>query len=111
MTNWPEELIPRKDIPAAIQRVMRMPTKPHEHTVRRWYTKGLNGVLLEVIYLGGRVHTTNSRIRDFFECVNATRGRNRKITVPVSAELAFDRQRAKRTSEQLRSKIRNWGAK
>jgi len=111
MANWPEELIPRNDMPAAVKRVMRLPKEPHEATVRRWYTKGINGVLLDVIYIGSRPHTTKSRIEDFFRCISDLSRRTRQPVVSAPSPMKFDKRRAKRVAHQARTMLKNWGAK
>lgn len=42
-------------------------------TVVRWYTKGINGVKLEVVYIGSKPYTDRQRLKRFFDEVTARR--------------------------------------
>lgn len=38
---------------------------PDRQAMRRWYTKGTRGTKLEVVLVGGRVHTSAEAVRRF----------------------------------------------
>jgi len=65
----PKVLIRRKDIPNTVRKMTGRPSNPHEQTVRRWYTRGIAGVKLEIDYIGGEVFTTREALVAFFEGV------------------------------------------
>jgi len=56
-----EPLIPIKDIPG------EFPNRPHIATVWRWVKRGVRGVKLETIVVGGRRYTNVAAIERFVE--------------------------------------------
>lgn len=104
MVAWPEELIARKDIPAVIVELGLSAGELHEQTIRRWYTRGVRGVVLEVRILGGRVYTTRSRLHRFFEQLNSPVMTELQVAKTVAIQ-PFSRKRAQRVGDRLLSKI------
>ena len=55
---------------------------PHEHIVRRWYSKGIRGVRFEVSYIGGEVFVTDREICCFFQQIQITAASGRENDRP-----------------------------
>lgn len=89
-----EAMIPRKEIPAAVRRITGGAKNPHEQTVRRWYSKGVRGVRLEVTYVGGEVFTTHRAIVAFF----------RQVQIAADAS-RFDSQPQPTARRRFRGKV------
>ncbi len=55
----------RKDLisPAAAARLL--PSRPHASTVWRWHLRGIKGVRLKTLVVGGRRYTTAAFLEDF----------------------------------------------
>jgi hypothetical protein len=51
-----------------------LPDRPHQNTVRRWATIGVNGVKLRSVRFGGKRLTTEQWCREFVEAVTAASG-------------------------------------
>ena len=69
----PRALVARRDIPRTVRQMTGRPRNPHEQTIRRWYTKGIAGVKLEIQWIGGEVYTTKEAIISFFEKLTAAK--------------------------------------
>jgi hypothetical protein len=63
----PDDLIPFNKVAAHI------PGRPNVSTLHRWRFRGLSGVKLAVIYVGGRVYVSRAALDRFFEAVNAAK--------------------------------------
>ncbi len=74
-----ERMIPRREIPAAIRRITGGAKNPHEQTIRRWYSRGIRGVRLEVTYVGGEVFTTWRQIHLFLAQVKISAEARRRV--------------------------------
>jgi hypothetical protein len=85
----PERLIPRRDIPGEVRRLTGESKNPHEQTIRRWYSVGCRGVMLQVRYVGGEVYTTERWLKEFFELVTLAASRKFK---PKKTELLPSRK-------------------
>ena len=70
-----------------------IPGNPHCATVWRWATKGVRGVKLATIIIGGRRMVTPQALEDFLIALNADN--------PVSDSPADVSRRAKEASEAL----------
>lgn len=77
--STPRPLVPRRDIPRVVRQLTGRPRNPHEQTVRRWYTKGIAGVVLEIQWIGGEVFTTQDALIAFFEQVTAAKLRRHEV--------------------------------
>lgn len=60
-----ETIIPINDAPAHI------PTRPHVATVWRWIQRGVRGVTLETVLIGGKRYTSAESIQRFMEATTA----------------------------------------
>lgn len=47
-----------------------LPTRPHFATVWRWATRGVKGVILETVLVGGQRFTTEDALNDFLQSLN-----------------------------------------
>ncbi len=61
--NGPEELLP--DALSLAQASRLLPGRPHPSTLWRWRKKGVRGIKLKTVQIGGRVWVTRSAIADF----------------------------------------------
>jgi hypothetical protein len=104
MAKWPEELIARKNIPAAIKAMGYSSGQLHEQTIRRWYTRGVRGATLEVVLLGGRVFTTRSRINKFYDDLNDP-SECSEVEDNKAIDQPFNKKRARRIGNRLLRKI------
>ncbi len=50
-----------------------LPNRPARATLWRWAEKGLHGVILETVWLGGRRYTSQEALQRFLERLNAAR--------------------------------------
>jgi Protein of unknown function (DUF1580) len=50
-----------------------LPGRPHPSTVWRWRKKGVRGIKLETLQIGGRVWVTRSAIADFLTALSGAR--------------------------------------
>ena len=48
------------------------PTRPHCSTVWRWGTRGVRGVHLDTVTIGGRRYTSREAVQRFLEATQAT---------------------------------------
>ena len=48
-----------------------VPGRPHNSTVWRWHQKGVRGVKLETILIGGTRYTSNEALQRFFDRTTA----------------------------------------
>ncbi len=69
-----------RDVPGAVRRMTGVRQNPNIQTVRRWTTKGVKGTKLETIDLGGRIATTETMLRTFFDSINRARSGDRPRT-------------------------------
>jgi hypothetical protein len=79
-TTADDELFPLTEAPASPFVPRRRGRKIHIATVRRWATKGLTGVQLRTIRIGGGVYTSGSMLREFFDKLTAAAGRDESRT-------------------------------
>lgn len=93
--------IPRKDIPAALRRLTGSNKNVHESTIRRWYTKGVKGVVLKVEYVGGEVFTTHANLREFIAATTFVALRKHRKPFVATQPAKFDSQRAQRVKAEL----------
>lgn len=82
-----DELIPLS------QAARCLPNKPGAATLWRWHRRGVNGVKLEIVRVGGRVFTTASAWRDF-----VTRMTSRRDS---TAEVAESEERSEGMLQRL----------
>lgn len=75
----PQRLIPRREIPGEVRRLTGEAKNPHEQTIRRWYTRGVKGVVLRVRYIGGEVFTTRGWLEEFFDLVTVASQRTKRV--------------------------------
>lgn len=52
---------------AQVPRIKWLPKRPHLATIHRWVLKGIRGVRLEVLRVGGTLCTSEARLVAFFE--------------------------------------------
>ena len=45
------------------------PGRPHAGTVYRWHSRGVSGIKLQTIRIGGRRYTNRAWLEEFFEAV------------------------------------------
>jgi len=65
-----------KDEPVSLRQATKIiPGNPSYPSIYRWAVKGRNGVRLETIIIGNKLHTTKSAIQKFFEAVTTSRKR------------------------------------
>ena len=62
-----EPFIGLRSIPGIVRRMTGETKNPHIQTVRRWYIKGVKGITLQVVYVGGNVFTTETMLQTFFD--------------------------------------------
>jgi hypothetical protein len=68
-----------------------VPTHPHVATVWRWIQKGIRGVRLESVLIGGMRYTSKEALQRFFEGSNAsTNGTQSRRTQPVRKQAAIE---------------------
>jgi hypothetical protein len=48
-----------------------LPTKPHISTIHRWRLRGIRGVKLDSVLVGGVRYTSDEALQRFFECTTA----------------------------------------
>jgi len=71
------------------------PGRPHVSTVVRWGTKGVRGVLLETILVGGRRFTSHEAIERFIAAVTAAaNGEPAPTRTPAQRQREHDRAAA-----------------
>jgi hypothetical protein len=68
----------------------KIPTRPNVSTVWRWHNKGIKGIRLETIRIGGTIYTSDEAIARFLEAINepaapAPRPRTRRETAAAVA--------------------------
>lgn len=51
----------------------RLPNRPHVSTLWRWYLRGVRGVRLKTVVVGGRRYTTAAYLEDFVAHLSAPR--------------------------------------
>ena len=66
------------------QLARRLPRKPSPATLWRWHKKGVKGVRLEVVSVGGRTYTTEAAFREFVR-------RQTEVTAAAPAEIPAER--------------------
>lgn len=80
-----EALLQLREIGANLPRPASVPA-PHRITVQRWISRGIRGVKLETVRIGGSVYTSREALARFIERTNS---------VAIAAEPGFDiRQQA-----------------
>lgn len=47
-----------------------VPGNPHQSTFWRWGTRGVRGVVLETVVIGGRRYTSQQALERFFEAID-----------------------------------------
>jgi hypothetical protein len=57
----------------------------HKWTPKRWATVGVSGVVLESVYIGGRMFTDKEMLGRFFEAVAKAKRGPRNIAAPVAS--------------------------
>jgi hypothetical protein len=57
---------------AQVPRIKWLPKRPHLATIHRWVLKGIRGVRLEVLRVGGTLCTSEARLVAFFEKLTST---------------------------------------
>jgi hypothetical protein len=67
-----------------------IPNRPDKATVYRWYARGVAGVKLETLMVGGRRYTSQEAIRRFFERRTATA--DAAISAGSTADLGRQKQ-------------------
>lgn len=104
-----ERMIPRREIPAAIRRITGGAKNPHEQTIRRWYSRGIRGVRLEVTYVGGEVFTTWRQIHLFLAQVKISAEARRRVRYQHLTEsdepTPCDTRRARLFAERVLSRL------
>lgn len=72
----------------------------HKHTPYRWASRGVAGVILDTVQVGGIRCTSETALQRFFAEVDKARAARRKQPVPVRSAAAYSRA-AERAGEQL----------
>lgn len=102
-------LIPRREIPGVFRRLTGGAKKPHEQTVRRWYSRGVcvgkdqPRVTLDVTYVGGEVFTTVAAVKEFIAITTTKRRRKKRrpSLTPKESALAMSADVAMARIESL----------
>lgn len=68
-----EKLVPLADVPALLP-PSRNGRRPHISVIYRWVQKGLHGIRLEALQLGGRRVTSREALSRFFQALSANAG-------------------------------------
>jgi hypothetical protein len=93
-------LTDEKPLPLA-EAARLLPKRPNPATLWRWRTRGIRGVRLQTLMIGGRRHVLPSALRQFIEAVTAApSGRPNGETDDRSPEAK--RQRSPEMSRRLR---------
>jgi hypothetical protein len=85
-----EELVPFQQAPRSI------PTRPNLSTLHRWRQRGIRGVTLETILIGGERYTSREALHRFFERSTAAAD---GIEAPSHPTAARSRQQAEARRE------------
>lgn len=62
-----------------------LPPKPGPSTLWRWHRRGISGVKLETVVIGGRRYTSQEALRRFVDATTAARESSPKTTPDRSA--------------------------
>jgi hypothetical protein len=89
-----ENLIPIQQVAELLPR--NRGKKVHTATIYRWFGRGLHGVKLETVCVGGRRFTTQAAIQSFFEAVTAHRNGD------ITATARIDHKRHEQADAELR---------
>lgn len=73
------------------------PRKVHYHTLRNWTRKGVRGVVLDSVWVGGREHTSRTALARFFAALS----KGRRPILDRSSE----RNRSRLVREQIRAEF------
>ncbi len=65
-----DELIRLRNVPDVLRNIV-MGRKIHSSTVHRWASKGVRGIVLETVSVGGIKYTTKEAIRRFSKACSA----------------------------------------
>jgi hypothetical protein len=80
-----DKYVPLKDV------TKFLPTRPHFATVWRWAMKGVRGVTLDTVLVGGQRYTTEESIKKFLAALNGrpieSRSSRAKQLAAVDSEL------------------------
>ena len=75
------------------------PEGTHVNTLRRWINKGLKGVRLESVAIGGNIFTSEEALHRFLAEVNARRGE--RLTQSPPASTPASRRHAKKLLDEV----------
>lgn len=78
-----EDLFPLTD-------TANIPGRPHPTTVGRWATRGVRGIRLETVRIGGRLYTSAEAVQRFVAALTATDGLVAAVP-PASCTEDYDR--------------------
>lgn len=92
--------VPLRAAPAAWAEITSTP-RPHFAQIERWRTRGVRGVVLPTVLIGGRRYTTRDALQWFAAAVNAADAAPRKAGVasPLNARQRAALERAGLASE------------
>lgn len=77
-----------------------LPSRPHVSTLWRWRQRGICGVKLESVNIGGRTYTSHEALARFIEQVTAARNGHQVVPVRTSRQRTQQRDAAR---QQLRA--------
>jgi hypothetical protein len=78
-----------------------LPKRPNPATLWRWRTRGVRGVKLETILIGGRRYVSRAALRQFIEAVTAAAS-GKPDAAAAASNVESKRQRPAETSRRLR---------
>jgi hypothetical protein len=78
-----------------------LPKRPNPATLWRWRTKGVRGVKLETVLIGGRRYVSRAALRQFIDAVTAAASQAEGPAVSKPSNES-KRQRPAETSRRLR---------
>jgi len=61
--------------PLVVLSKARFPNRPHASTIWRWANRGVRGVLLESVLIGGQRYTSQAAVERFIDRSNAPSAR------------------------------------
>jgi Protein of unknown function (DUF1580) len=83
-----------------------LPKRPNPATLWRWRKKGVRGVRLQTILIGGRRYVTRAALQQFIEAVTAAASASAEPSLP-SKPLSADQRRMR--SDETRRRLKREG--
>jgi Protein of unknown function (DUF1580) len=79
-----------------------LPKRPNPATLWRWRTKGVRGVKLETLLIGGRRYVSRVALQQFIDAVTSAASRTEESPAASKPSNETKRQRPAETSRRLR---------